>query len=176
MTEVKMVDENGAEYGVTVPSGFQTGIKVNVNCDVLPGGASALLLDFNAYHSIHQTGGGVYMLQPVIPAVVKVLSGTIVGTVTMDGTTPVAGAKVDVYAADGTWANGTVTADGSVATAAAGTFKVWALEAGTYNLVVTYTNEADGSVWTASVPGVVVSANQDMSVNTLTLAPAPTPP
>jgi hypothetical protein len=154
-------------YVVTVPSGIQSGIKLNVNADVPPNTVTELLLDFNVARSIVATppGSTNYLLKPVIPAVVKVLSGTITGTVMLDSTTPAANATVEVSQA-GVVAN-------TSQTLADGAFKVWALLPGTYDVKITFTNP-DGTTVTQTLTAAVV-AGQDTALGTVTLA-APAAP
>jgi len=54
---------------VTVPSGTTSGLKIDVNQTVPQGGALEIKLDFNAAQSIHKTGNGKYLMQPVIRVV-----------------------------------------------------------------------------------------------------------
>jgi hypothetical protein len=62
---------SGMEVGtiVDVPSGT---LKLNREFDVPDGGATTILIDFDAEKSIHQTGNGKYKMTPVI-GVVSVL-------------------------------------------------------------------------------------------------------
>lgn len=52
-------------YPLTIPSGEESGLKVNVG-RALREGTDSLLFDFNADLSIHQTGTASYKLRPVI--------------------------------------------------------------------------------------------------------------
>jgi uncharacterized protein DUF4382 len=161
VTQAQLVKKDGTTADVTIPSGANTGIKLNVNADVPANTITGILLDFNAHVSFHETGNGVWVLNPVIPASLEVMSGTISGTVT-NGTTPVAGASVDVFKAGtsfdaNSWVNGSVSQ-------ADGTFKVWALLAGNYDVKVTYTDPATNAVLTTTFMNVQVSASQDMSL------------
>ncbi len=54
---------------VTVPSGTTSGLKIDVNQTVPQAGALEIKLDFNAAQSIHKTGNGKYLMQPVIRVV-----------------------------------------------------------------------------------------------------------
>ena len=89
VTACRVTDADGV-HDCNIPSGMQTGIKLNLNYDVNPGDVTGILLDFNVDKSLHKLGTGNYQLQPVIPAVVQVLSGTVTGIVT-DGTNPLKG-------------------------------------------------------------------------------------
>jgi len=63
------------EIALDTPSGIQTGIKLIHQFDVGPGQRVDLLLDFDACHSIVQTGNGKYKLKPVIKVIPFVLNG-----------------------------------------------------------------------------------------------------
>lgn len=56
---------NGIRYPLTIPSGAESGLKINVS-KKLNANFDSLLIDFDAGLSIHQTGNGVYMLRPVL--------------------------------------------------------------------------------------------------------------
>jgi hypothetical protein len=154
------VTDTTGTHPVTVPSAGNTGIKLNVNHTISPNQITAILLDFNVSKSLIKQGNGQYRLQPVIPAVVKVLSGTITGTVTRGGA-PLENADVKaVYTAGdkypiGTEVNTNFTRDN-------GEFKIWALLPGTYTVTVT----APGGA-TVTKTGVVVTANQNTNVGTI---------
>lgn len=69
-------------YPLMVPSGQQTGIKLNVNAEIIAGITYTLLLDFDAQQSVVQQGAtGSYALQPVIRAMNEALTGNITGSV-----------------------------------------------------------------------------------------------
>ncbi|MFN3444825.1 MAG: DUF4382 domain-containing protein [Bacteroidia bacterium] len=58
--------KDSSTFPLTIPSSENTGIKINLNTDVLPNQHVNVLLDFDAALSVHQTGMGEYKLQPVI--------------------------------------------------------------------------------------------------------------
>lgn len=69
-------------FPLMVPSGQQTGIKLNVNAEIIAGITYTLLLDFDAQRSVVQQGAtGSYALQPVIRAMNAALTGNITGSV-----------------------------------------------------------------------------------------------
>lgn len=159
-----VTDATGS-HPVTIPSAGNTGIKINVDYQIGADQITTILLDFNVNKSLIKTGNGQYRLKPVIPAVVKVLSGTISGTVT-DASGPVNGAEIKaVYAAGSKYAVGTEVNTSISDTD--GSFKVWALLPGTYDLTVTIPGGA-----ALSKTGVVVAANQNTATGTLSVAPA----
>lgn len=159
------VTDSAGTHSVVIPSGVQTGVKLNLGYDIGPNEVTTILLDFNVAKSLIRQGNGQYRLQPVIPAVVKVLSGTVTGTVT-DGSAPLAGASVQAtYTAGDRYALGTEvntsTSQGN------GNFKLWALLPGTYTLTVTYTDPNTSAVRTMTRTNVVVAANQNTPVGDL---------
>jgi hypothetical protein len=54
---------NGTEYECTVPSGA---IKLNKPFTLMPDQTITLTMDFNVQESVHETGNGKYMFNPVI--------------------------------------------------------------------------------------------------------------
>jgi hypothetical protein len=161
------VTDSAGTHDVTVPSGSQSGIKINLNYTIDPNELTEILLDFNVQKSLIKQGNGNYRLQPVIPAVVKVLSGTITGTAT-DGTSPLNNASVKAtYAAGSSYALGTeVNATSSLPD---GTFKLWALLPGAYTLSFSYTDSTSGAIRTATRTDVVVTANADNALGSIPL-------
>lgn len=160
------VTDSSGTHTVKIPSGAQTGVKVNVDYDIGSNQVTTVLLDFNVDKSFVMEGNGQYILKPVIPAVVKVLSGTVSGTV-KSGDTPIQGAMVSATYTDGSnYAIGTVV--NTATTVDGGSFKVWALMPGTYTISATYTDPG-GTTKTATVAGVVVTADHDTNVGLVAL-------
>ena len=71
---------NGESYPLKIPSGEQTGIKLNLNFTILDDEIIEVMVDFDASKSIKWTPGN-YKLSPVFKVFKKVLSGTIAGSV-----------------------------------------------------------------------------------------------
>lgn len=108
---------------LTVPSGSQSGLKVNINADIVEGVAYKLILDFDAGRSVVKRGNsGAYNLKPVIRAQMDAQTGAIEGAVSP------AGADVIVYAIQG---------EDSVSSYPdeAGAYLIRALTEGTYDVV-----------------------------------------
>jgi len=161
------VTDSTGTHDVTVPSGSQTGLKINVDYDLNPNEVTTILLDFNVDKSLVKQGNGQYRLQPVIPAVVKVLSGTVTG-VASDGTATLTNASVTAkYLSGSSYAAGTEV--NTSASLSDGTFKVWALLPGTYELDLSYTDPSTSTTKTAVVNSVSVAANQNTDVGTVVL-------
>ncbi len=64
--EGSYVVANGMRHDLTIPSGFETGIKLINEFDIQPNQIYTLTLDFDAAHSIIITGNGTYKLKPTI--------------------------------------------------------------------------------------------------------------
>jgi hypothetical protein len=166
VSEATVTDSEGT-HNVTIPSAAQTGIKLNVSYTIEPNQVTELLLDFNVDKSLIKQGNGQYRLQPVIPVVVKVLSGTITGAAT-DGTANLQNVQVvATYTAGSSYPVGTEV--NTSATMEDGAFKVWALLPGTYRLNFSYDVPESTTDLTAVVADVEVSANQNTDVGTVTL-------
>jgi uncharacterized protein DUF4382 len=144
---------DGTTYPLTVPSGLQSGLKLDGSFLVTSGGSTDLVLDFDASRSIIQTGAGQYMLKPVIRLMSSSVAGSIRGTVlpTTVSTT--------IYATQGA---DTVS---SALTNTSGAFMLSVLAPGTYNLgfhpVAGYRD--------TTVTGVLVTAGQTAVVDTMRL-------
>ena len=141
-------------YPLVVPSGLQTGLKLNHNFTIASGQLYELTLDFNADKSIKPDTGDSYKLDPVIRIVANVISGSISGTIAP------AAAHATVWTTVGT---------DTVATHAdttSGMFELMALPAGTYDVSVTSGNAAYADT---SIAGVNVVAQQTTNLGTITL-------
>lgn len=83
-------DENsvvvdGETRGLFIPSGAQTGVKINVDAEIREGIEYTILLDFDAERSVVKTGQAPFpgfLLKPVIRASNRAETGNIAGVVT----------------------------------------------------------------------------------------------
>ena len=157
------VTDSTGTHNATIPSGSQTGLKVLVDYDINANNVTTVLLDFDVDHSLTQTGAGAYTLKPVVRGVVKVLSGTITGTV-VDKNGPVENAVVTITP---TGAQPSST-DPSTLTQADGTFKMWGVMPGTYTINVTFT-PSGGTAETGTEANESVTANANTDAGTITL-------
>lgn len=76
---------NGESHNLFVPSGAQTGVKLNINAEIREGIVYTLLLDFDALRSVVRTGRATnpgFILKPVIRATNEANTGNIGGIVT----------------------------------------------------------------------------------------------
>lgn len=60
---------DGEEHELKIPSGSQSGLKINLCLDLSGTPQYDLILDFDAAESVHQTGNGRYIMRPVIRVV-----------------------------------------------------------------------------------------------------------
>jgi hypothetical protein len=73
------VVSNGVTYPMDVPSGSESGLKLQVHHELEAGVAYEVLLDFDANQSVVQDGNGAYHLKPVIRTIQTAISGAISG-------------------------------------------------------------------------------------------------
>jgi hypothetical protein len=71
----------GADYELTIPSGDETGLKLNRGIIVPAGGSADFTIDFDLRKSVHITGTGEYILRPTLRLADNTLVGAIAGTV-----------------------------------------------------------------------------------------------
>ncbi len=148
------VMENGIKYPLAIPSGTQTGIKLNHSFEIENGKLYELYLDFNVDKSIIITGNGQYKLKPTIRVVPKVISGSISGQVLPLDADPTIWTLV-----------GTDTA--STFTDFNGLFKLMALPEGTYAVHII---PADTLIYRdTTITGVNVIANQITDIGVINL-------
>ncbi len=146
---------NGITFPLDVPSGEQTGIKLNHAFEIQSGVIYELMLDFDAEHSIVLTGNGQYKLKPVIRLVPTIISGTISGKIN-----PVSAAGY-VYAISGTDTSVTI------AEPILGSFKLMALTQRTYRVEIFSANTAYNDT---TITNVTVVAQQNINLGTVNLS------
>ncbi len=119
---------DGETHGLKTPSAQQSGLKLNIDAEILPGITYTLGLDFNVDKSIVDRGNAPvaqpYLLKPVIRAYAQAETGIISGTVEpyVEGTvvsTEVGGEEVSAFVEEET-----------------GEFKLMGLPAGFYVITV----------------------------------------
>ena len=147
----------GSEMPLTIPSGQQSGVRMQINFDVAPGQTADQILDFDACKSVVQAGdSGEYYLKPVI-SVVPRLATTIRGTV---GGTLAPGSTTVSAQQEGMTVRST-RPDSS------GNFSIPYLRPGTYTLVITADGHATGVI--TSVPVGTGTTAVSTSASAITL-------
>lgn len=146
----------GVSYPLTTPSAQQSGLKLNINADLVAGVDYRLWIDFDAARSIVQTGAGSYILKPVIRTFTQAESGAIKGIVMpLD-------AKAWVYAI----ANVSDTISSTPADATTGAYMLRGIPAATYKVAFHATN---GTYKDTTVANVVVVTGASTTIGTITL-------
>jgi hypothetical protein len=145
---------NGETFELETPSGQTSGYKVKMHPQTLvAGGVYFLVLDFNTEKSVHETGNGKYMLQPVITGYFESTVGTLTGIIV-----PITGA----YYVEATNATDT---SGAYINAATGQFLLSKVLEGSYN-VKFFPNPGHAE---KIVPNVMVVAGQTTDMGTITI-------
>ncbi len=160
-TQIRLVLEdrnyvvyNGIKFPLTVPSGTQTGIKLNHSFEIEDGKLYDLYLDFNVDKSVIMTGNGQYKLKPTIRVMPVVISGAVSGQVLPLDADP------KIWTVVGTDMVSTFTD-------IAGLFKLMALPEGSYNVHIT---PADTLVYRdTTITDINVMANQITDIGVITL-------
>ena len=143
---------DGQTFGLTVASGFETGIKLVHSFDIEEGARYDLLLDFDAARSIIQVGL-TYVLKPTIRVQALASSASISGTVQPSSASALITA---------TSANDTAT---TYATSS-GAFKFVGLASATYSLTVQATQ---GSYRDTTLGNVAAMSGATITVGTIVL-------
>jgi len=147
---------DGVTHDLTVPSGTTSGIKIQGPFTVPGGNTLQIGLDFDAARSIHETGGGTWIMNPVIRLLAApTTTGSIAGTVTPSDSTAV------IYALSGP---DTVS---STFSEASGDFALTLLPAGTYTVQIA----AAANLRDSTITGVNVTAGQVTNLGTISLLP-----
>ncbi len=122
----------GVSFPLTVPSGCTSGFKLKGEFTLTAGLATVLIMDFDVQKSVHETGNGKYMLNPVVRFIQVDAAGNITGEVT-----PVV-PRTGVYAFEPGTFTGANFDDSMNATIIRedGSFTLAALPAGGYDIVV----------------------------------------
>jgi hypothetical protein len=68
-------------HDLKTPSAQQSGLKLNVHQEFLPGEAYTFTIDFEAAKSVVRTGNGKYNLKPVIRVYAEAITGSVEGVV-----------------------------------------------------------------------------------------------
>lgn len=118
------VVENGNTHNLTTPSAQQSGLKLQINTELVAGATYQVLLDFDAAKSVVKAGNsGKYILKPVIRTIVEAQTGSIGGTLQPATTGAV------IFAINGQDSVSTFASD-------EGRFLLRGLPAGDYNVLV----------------------------------------
>lgn len=153
------VEVDGEVHDMFVPSGAQTGIKLNIDAEIEEDIDYVLLLDFDASRSVVEAGANEqnpYILKPVIKAKEKAITGNIEGVVEPADAEPVVYAIADED-----------TLASTIADTDNGEFRLIGLEEGSYDVSVDPRNEDYEST---TVEGVEVEVEETTDIETIELS------
>ncbi len=173
-----LVDSNGLSHELTIPSGAETGLKLNQGFTVAQGGVADFTIDFDLRRSIVEDAGG-FKLKPVLRIVNNLEVGSLKGTVSSDLITAHCGANETgvVYLF-----NGSVTADdvegdsgdpitsGMVSSDGSASYEIGFLAAGSYTAAWTCDADNDDPLLNNDLSffgsaSVTITANQAATLN-----------
>ncbi len=86
---------NGEDHDLGTPSAQQSGLKFNIDADLVGGIVYTIWIDFDAGRSIVKKGNGKYSLKPVIRTFTKAITGAIRGIVSPADASPYVMAVMD---------------------------------------------------------------------------------
>lgn len=150
------VEVDGKMYDLAIPSGSQTGIKLNVGAEIEENITYTLLLDFDAAHSVVEAGNSQsneYLLKPVIRAKNEAVTGAITGTIDPAEAQPM------VYAVQDSDTLASTAADTS-----SGEFTLMGLDEGPYDVAIRPRND---SYQNADTTGVDVTIGETNDLGTI---------
>ena len=145
------VTKSGITYPLSIPSGSESGLKLQIHKEIIGGVTNIILLDFDAGRSIVEQGNGVFHLKPVIRTIVMGIDGSISGSID-----PIVPAIAYAYL-------GTDTFTSPVSNN--GNFLIGGIPAGTYTVCVL----PDTLYSLKCTSNVVVNVNGQTSVGVITL-------
>jgi hypothetical protein len=114
---------NDEVFDLDIPSGQQSGLKLQVHETLVEGVTYKILLDFDVARSVILTGTGAYKLKPVIRTITEAQNGAIKGSITPEDSNPA------IYAIAGQDTLGTTYSDST------GHFLLRGIPAGSYKLL-----------------------------------------
>ena len=72
---------SGVSHELRIPSGNQTGLKLNRPITIPENGSTSFTIDFDLRKSIHETGNGTYQLRPTLRLIDNTTDGALSGPV-----------------------------------------------------------------------------------------------
>ncbi len=118
------VKVDGVVHPLTIPSGYTSGLKLNVSQALQPELTYSILVDFDAAQSIVLTGNGEYKLKPVLKVIAEGIDAAIIGIIDPSNV------STNLYAVQNQDTLGGAMSDTT------GAFTINGLDAGTYSLII----------------------------------------
>ena len=148
---------DGQTKPLNIPSGVQSGVKLNIDATIVADATYALTLDFDANQSVVKSGNPAnptYSLKPVVRTSTAYTTGFI------------AGAVLPLSAKPNIWAFSNTGDTLSTSTDIAGAFKFVYVTPGTYSVSIAST---DTAYFDSTIVGVSVNVFATANVGTITL-------
>ncbi len=172
-----IVPSAGGQHLLTIPSGAQSGLKLNHNFKASKDGMISFTVDFDLRKSVHQTGSGDYNLRPTLRLVSNSNVGSIYGTVDSALIDPnTCSPAVYLYegeniSADDEGGQGANPITSALVTLDTGTgdsvYEIGFIEAGNYTLAFTCEADLDDPSTDDNI-SFAVTTNVAVSINTAT--------
>ena len=167
-----VVFDDGSEEPLKIPSGYNTGIKLVHNFEVVENNSVELLLDFEACKSVVETGSGKYLLKPTIKVIDTLNKFAVFGDVTENNYNPVLnimGALVSAQISDGRSASVVRSTLTSAESGAEGQYSILLSPGKTYNIVV-YSDDRVGvegseKLYSPVCKEITVPVDEDIELN-----------
>ena len=167
-----VVFDDGSEEPLKIPSGYNTGIKLVHNYEVVENSSVELLLDFEACKSVVETGSGKYLLKPTIKVIDTLNKFAVFGDVTENNSNPVlhiTSALVSAQISDGRSASVVRSTLTSAESGTEGQYSILLSPGQTYNIVV-YSDDkvgAEGSekLYSPVCKEITIPVDEDIEQN-----------
>lgn len=145
---------DGITHPLEIPSGEQSGIKLNHPFEIQSNLLYELILDFDAERSIVQTGNGQYKLKPVIRVMPMAISGSISGSISPS------------FAAGYVHAINGLDTSVTLADPLTGSFKLMALRKQTYRVEIF---SASSEYKDTTITNIIVNEKQNTELGLISL-------
>jgi hypothetical protein len=167
-----VVFDDGSEEPLKIPSGYNTGIKLVHNYELVENSSVELLLDFEACKSVVETGSGKYLLKPTIKVIDTLNKFAVFGDVTENNSNPVlhiTSSLVSAQISDGRSASVVRSTLTSAESGTEGQYSILLSPGQTYNIVV-YSDDkvgAEGSekLYSPVCKEITIPVDEDIEQN-----------
>jgi hypothetical protein len=143
------ITKDGVTYPLIVPSGAESGLKLQIHKEIIEGVTNIIQLDFDAGRSIVEVGNGTFHLKPVIRTITAGIDGSIRGAIQ-----PFVSSIAYAFAGADTFTTPVSTT---------GDFLISGVPAGTYTVCI----NPDSLYNDTCISNVVVTVNSQTNIGTI---------